>query len=75
MTNRDIQNAPKLLNSTPVKVFPVRNWMMPAISWAMPPNISTTPKTTGSTARGTSFAFTMLSMNVVTREARQAQQC
>ena len=47
IANRDSQNAPNVLNSTPVNVFPMRNWMIPAISWVRPPNIRATPKTTG----------------------------
>ncbi len=69
IANRDSQNAPNVLNSTPVSALPVRNWMTPAISWAMPPYISATPKTTGVIAAGMSLALIMLSMNVVTAKA------
>jgi hypothetical protein len=38
-----------MLNSTPAIVLPVRNWMIPAISWTSPPDMSATAKTTGVT--------------------------
>ena len=44
---RDSQNAPKAVNSTPVNVFPLRNWIDPGDQLGIPPNISATPKTTG----------------------------
>ena len=65
----DSQNAPNVLNSTPVNAFPMRNWMIPAISWVRPPNIRATPNTTGVIGAFMSSALIMLSMNVVTAKA------
>jgi len=72
IANSDSQNAPKPQNSTPEKVFPVRNWMIPAISAVMPPHISATPNTTGSTPLEIAAALIMLSMNVGTPKANSA---
>ena len=50
----------------------MRNWMIPAISWARPPNVSATAKTTGRMAAGTRLAFHMLSMKVVVAKPARA---
>ena len=71
---RDSQNAPNVLNSTPVSAFPMRNWMTPAIAGARPPNIRATPNTTGVIAAGMSLALIVLSMNVVL-QGGTAERC
>src|SRR5690242_4727717 len=72
MAHRDSQNAPKPPNSTPPKTFPLRKQMIPAISWASPPNMNATPKTTGVVPTGTMLALIMLNMKVVVANPARA---
>jgi hypothetical protein len=61
-----------MVNSTPAMVLPVRSWMIPAISWTIPPDISATAKTIGVTPSFTRPMLIALSMNVGTANAASA---
>ena len=62
-----------MVNSTPAMVLPVRSWMIPAISWTIPPDISATAKTIGVTPSLTQPMLITLSMNVGTANAASAK--
>ena len=51
---------------------PLRRQMTPAMSWASPPNMNATAKTTGVVPAGTMLALIRLSINVVTAKAARA---
>src|SRR5690349_2686860 len=61
-----------MVNSTPAMVLPVRSWMIPAISWTIPPDMSATANTIGVTASFTQPMLIALSMNVGTANAASA---
>ena len=61
-----------MVNSTPAMVLPVRSWMIPAISWTIPPDMSATAKTIGVTPSLTQPMLIALSMNVGTANAASA---
>lgn len=66
------QGQPYMLNSTPVNVLPVRSWMIPAISWTIPPDMSATAKIIGVTVMLTQPTLIALSMPVGTAKAASA---
>ena len=61
-----------MLNSVPANVFPVRSWMIPAISWTSPPDMSAMAKITGVTPALTQPMLITLSMIVGTANAASA---